>query len=43
MTTAPPEGTRPDDPEEEEEVYPPDFIYPGTKSGRKARRKGGRG
>ena len=27
MTTAPPEGTRPDDPEEEEEVYPPDFIY----------------
>ncbi|HEX2571590.1 MAG TPA: hypothetical protein VH877_18665 [Polyangia bacterium] len=26
MTTAPPEGTRPEDPEEEE-VYPPDFIY----------------
>jgi hypothetical protein len=26
MTTEPPEGTRPDDPEEEE-IYPPDFIY----------------
>ena len=30
MTTVPPDDTRPDDtddPEDEEEIYPPDFIY----------------